>query len=74
MPIGGLGEAIEVQVAAPVQVVVANLDHAPEPSHSLVVDFVAPEQIAVIAEIAQKPAEFPQRLGSAISSVRLKVE
>jgi hypothetical protein len=68
VPIGGLSEAIEVQVAAPIQIVMANLDHALEPSHSLVVDLVAPEQIGVIAEIAQEPAELPQCLGGAIDA------
>jgi len=52
VPVGGLGEAIEVQVAAPVQVVMADFDHPPESSHGLVVDLVVREKIGVIAEIA----------------------
>ena len=46
----------------------ANLGHALEPGHSLVVNLVSPEQIGVIAEVAQEPAEFPQRFGSAIDA------
>ena len=66
--IGGLGEAIEVQVAAPVEVGVADFDDALQASEGLVVNLVLPEQYGVIAEVAQEPVELPESPGSAIES------
>ena len=46
----------------------ADLDHAPEIDQGLVIDLVLSQQVGVVAEVAQKPAQLPHCLGCAIQA------
>ena len=46
----------------------ADLHHAPQSEQGLVIDLFSPEQLGVVAEIAQKPAQLPQGLGGAVQA------
>src|SRR5271167_1289171 len=45
---------------------VGQLHHSTQPDQGLVVNLIATEQLSVVTEVAQEPAELPQRLGGAV--------
>ena len=65
-PLAGRSEAVEVEQGSAVDGGVADLDHAAESGEGLLVDLVASEQVRVVEEIAQEPAELPQSFRGAI--------
>ena len=46
----------------------AYLNYAPQVDQGLVVDFILPEQLGVVAEVAQEPAQLPHRPGCAVQT------
>ena len=51
----------------------ADLDDTAEADQALVVDLIPAEQFGVVAEVAQKPVEFPQRSGRAVEAAGNRV-
>ena len=46
----------------------ADLDHTPQVDQGLVIDLILSEQLGVIAEIAQEPAQLPHGSGRAVEA------
>ena len=46
----------------------ADLDHARQVDQCFVIDFIAAQQFGVVAEVAQEPAQLPQRFGCAVEA------
>jgi hypothetical protein len=47
---------------------VADLDDAAKPDQALLINFISPEQLGVVAEVAQEPVELPQRSRRAVET------
>jgi hypothetical protein len=67
-PFTGRGEAAEVEKRATVQGGVGNPDDSPQAEKCLLIDFIAAQQLLVIAKVSQEPAEPPDSLGSAVEA------
>src|ERR1700722_10197588 len=65
-PISGRSEPIQVQERAAVQDRSRGAHDSAESQKGLVVHLVPAQQIRVVAEIPQEPAEFPQGFGGAV--------
>ena len=66
-------ETIEIEQGSAVHDGVADLDDTAEADQVLVVDLIPSEQFGVVAEVAQKPVEFPQRSGRAVEAAGNRV-
>ena len=61
-------ETIQAEKGSAVHDNVADLDHSTQANQILVIDFVLPEKLGVVTEIAQEPVEFPERSGRAVEA------
>src|ERR1700730_4594640 len=67
-PTRGRCEAVEVEDRDAMHRDFADLYHAPEVEQGLVIDLILSEQLRVVAELAQKPAQLPHRSGGAVQA------
>src|SRR5664280_3342779 len=67
-PLAGRGEAIEVHQRDTVDHGVADLHDSDQAPQSALVDLVLAQQLGVIEEIPQEPAQLPHRLGRAVET------
>ena len=61
-------KAVEIEQRSAVYDGVADLDDAAKADQVLVVDLIVTQQLGVVAEVAQKPVELPQRFRRAVET------
>ena len=61
-------EGVEVEVEHAFDDRVADFHHTLQSDQRAIVDFTPAEQFGVVAEIAQKPVQLPQRFGCAVKA------
>jgi hypothetical protein len=66
-PISRGSKSIEIQEGMAIQHGVRNANNALQTEQSLFVEFVSAQQVGVIAEISQKPAQSPECFGCAVN-------
>ena len=66
-------EAVEIEQGGAVYDRVADLYDAAEPEQASLIDLIPAEQFVVVAEVTQKPVEFPQRSGRAVKAAGNRV-
>jgi hypothetical protein len=65
-PISRGSESIEIQKGMTVQDGMRDTNNTLQPNERFLIEFISTQQISVIAEIAEEPAEPPERFGCAI--------
>src|ERR1700737_3080156 len=68
VPAGRRCKAVEVQDRDAVHRDFADLYHAPQVDQGLVIELILSEQLRVVPEVAQKPAELPHGPGGAVQA------
>jgi len=72
LPVGSGSEPFEVEKAATAEHGVGDADNSAQPPQGLLIDLVPAEQVGVVAEVSEEPAEFPQGSESPFSAAPCK--
>src|SRR5580704_7457735 len=65
-PLVGRSKSLEVEEAATAEHGVGDSDNSPQPPQSPFVDLIPSEQVGVVAEVSEEPAQFPQGSGCGV--------